>query len=200
MSTTPVQKTLYLLRHGEPEGGDGRFRGQTNDLLTPLGWQQMYQAVASLSITSVISSPLNRCAQFAQALALERQIPCTIEPNLIEMGMGDWEGQRKQVVLPTAIDRWRYANDPTQCLPANAESFEHIQQRVQRILRQWQQYPDDQLLIVAHAGIIRFILAALLHMPATAALRIKLPFAACLHLQVYWEKNCVTGLWYPYAT
>ena len=32
--------TLDLLRHGETELGGG-FRGSLDDLLTPLGWQQM---------------------------------------------------------------------------------------------------------------------------------------------------------------
>lgn len=35
---------IDLLRHGETRGGN-RFRGRTNDPLTPLGWRQMWQAV-----------------------------------------------------------------------------------------------------------------------------------------------------------
>ena len=64
--------TLYLdlLRHGETELGGG-LRGSLDDALTATGWQQMREAVQGRGPWDrVLSSPLQRCARFAQELSL----------------------------------------------------------------------------------------------------------------------------------
>lgn len=191
-----MQKTIYLLRHGEPVGGDGRMRGRTDDPLTPLGWQQMQQAVESIPCEQIYSSPLQRCALFAQQLAADRNIECRISKQLIEMGMGAWEGKRKSELMPTLADQWQYARHAEATLPADAEPFADIRTRAQQLIRIWQQDPNERLLVVAHAGIIRFIMAELLGYPAEAALRIKLPFATCIRLEVHWnEQDNAIALW-----
>lgn len=178
-------KHLYLLRHGEPEGGDGRIRGQTNDPLTALGWQQMEQATQPLQFDAIFSSPLLRCAAFAQNLATTKQISCTLDERLKEMGMGAWEGKSKAEVVPGKDYQWQYARTPEAQLPDDAEAFTAISQRIHAFLADIQQHPASNLLIVAHAGVIRFMLADLLQMPVEAALRIKLPFAACLPITTH---------------
>jgi alpha-ribazole phosphatase/probable phosphoglycerate mutase len=66
---TDAVTTVDLLRHGEPAGGP-RFRGTTDDPLSELGWQQMRATVGTqLPWEVVVSSPLRRCAAFAEWLA-----------------------------------------------------------------------------------------------------------------------------------
>lgn len=178
-------KQLYLLRHGEPEGGDGRIRGQTNDPLTERGWQQMLEATHNLSVDAVYSSPLDRCAQFAQHFCRQHHLECHIDSRLKEMGMGHWEGHSKAEVIPNKDYQWQYARQPEAQLPDDAEPFTQISTRLEDVLDAVQANPAPRILIVAHAGVIRFMLAQLLDMPVEAALRIKLPFAACLPLTTH---------------
>jgi len=73
------QTQIDLLRHGEPVGGR-RYRGQTDDPLSEKGWQQMRAAVLDVQGWDVIySSPLRRCAEFAQELSRRRR--CQSKPT-----------------------------------------------------------------------------------------------------------------------
>ena len=59
---------LDLLRHGETELGGG-LRGSLDDALTANGWVQMREAVVARGPWDrLISSPLQRCARFAEEL------------------------------------------------------------------------------------------------------------------------------------
>ncbi|MEL0584501.1 MAG: histidine phosphatase family protein [Candidatus Thiodiazotropha sp. (ex. Lucinoma kazani)] len=66
--------TIDLLRHGEPVGGS-RYRGQIDDPLSERGWEEMWHAVSgNRPWQAIISSPLQRCSQFAQALSSKLNI------------------------------------------------------------------------------------------------------------------------------
>ena len=64
-----MSKTIIdLMRHGEPVGGR-RYRGQTDDPLSEKGWQQMWDAAGEFrGWQHIVTSPLQRCAAFADAL------------------------------------------------------------------------------------------------------------------------------------
>ena len=66
---------IDLLRHGETELSH-TLRGSTDDALTDSGWQQMQQTVDQFLKNNspnpwdiVFSSPLQRCALFADEIA-----------------------------------------------------------------------------------------------------------------------------------
>ena len=63
---------LDYLRHGQPIGGQ-RFRGNgIDDPLSGLGWRQMRETAAAIgSWQRVITSPMQRCAAFAEWLATQ---------------------------------------------------------------------------------------------------------------------------------
>nr|WP_245832014.1 histidine phosphatase family protein [Solemya velesiana gill symbiont] len=70
------QKTLIdLLRHGQPLGGR-MYRGKQDDPLTEEGWDQMWHAASGETPwQQVISSPLRRCREFAEALTEKLESP-----------------------------------------------------------------------------------------------------------------------------
>ena len=79
---------LDFLRHGEPVGGR-KYRGQTDDPLSDKGWQQMRAATAGEQAwTAVVTSPLSRCRDFAEALARERALALGVDERLKEVGFG----------------------------------------------------------------------------------------------------------------
>lgn len=181
------QETIIdILRHGEPVGGR-KIRGQCDDPLSELGWQQMWDAIGDDRMWSHIeSSPLSRCAAFAEKLANEHTISLSYDADLKEIGFGDWEGLTTEQIedqYPGAIQR--YWQDPIQTRPENAEPVDAFQRRVhtswQRIVKQYQ---AQHILVVAHAGVLRIIAGWTLNMQLQDIFRIQLPFAARIRLHI----------------
>ena len=95
---------LELLRHGETELGGG-LRGSLDDALTAAGWAQLRAAVIEGGPWDrLISSPLQRCARFAEELAAQQSLPLSLEPDLQELHFGDWEGRSTAELMQTAAD------------------------------------------------------------------------------------------------
>ncbi len=152
------QTKIDIIRHGEPIGGS-RYRGHgVDDLLSDTGWQQMWSAVGeSVRWSRIITSPLRRCYDFAEALALQRGIPCEVDKRIKEVGFGSWEGRSRRSVITEDNQAYkRFYADPVNARPAGAEPLEGFFQRVTQALHDtFDKYPNEHLLMVAHAGVIR---------------------------------------------
>ncbi len=94
---TQPRKTIDLLRHGEPVGGNV-FRGRTDHPLTDLGWSQMREAVKGLQWDVIIASPLSRCWDFAQSLSQELDCELLQADGLREFDFGVWESNGSTVM------------------------------------------------------------------------------------------------------
>ena len=156
---------IDLLRHGELEGGV-KYRGRTDDPLTAAGRLAMDQVWAQIhaEIDQIITSPLARCAEPSRAWAAQRKIPCRIEPRLVELDYGQWEGLSAGEIeqqWPGQLAQWR--RDPSGLCPPQGESPESLQARVAECWREITADAHDQhLLLVTHSGTLRMILAQLL--------------------------------------
>ena len=159
---------IDLMRHGEPKGGM-RYRGQLDDPLSDLGWQQM------------------RCAAFAKELADKYAISLQYDSTFMEIGFGDWEGKTaSELEQQNKQAFYAFYDDPIKNTPANAEPLLAFQQRIQQA---WQNllhiHTNKHLLLVAHAGVIRVILAEVLAMPLEAMFRIQVPYAAISRVVIH---------------
>jgi probable phosphoglycerate mutase len=88
---------LLLLRHGQtPLSVERRYSGHGDPELTPLGRAQAVGAAARLAgmpgIAAVLTSPLLRARQTAQAVAEATGAPLAVREGLIETDFGAWEG------------------------------------------------------------------------------------------------------------
>lgn len=151
---------LGLLRHGEVTGGTC-FRGHTDDPLTERGFEQMRATVAKdPDWDSVVTSPLQRCAAFAEAFARQRALPLQVDHRLAELHFGDWEGRTAAEIMsesPQALkDFW---HDPDHYPTPGGERLSQFRARV---LDAWQQvidtYRGQRVLVVTHSGVIRVLL------------------------------------------
>jgi alpha-ribazole phosphatase len=98
----------------------------------------------------ILSSPSLRCRELAMAFARARgDGEPGVDPRLLEMDFGDWEGSPWSAVPQAELDRW--ADDVAGFRPPNGECFKDVIGRVGVAL--------DELrtphLIVVHAGVIR---------------------------------------------
>ena len=158
---------IDVIRHGEPSGGR-RYRGHgVDDPLTDAGWQQMWNAVADRTDWQhITTSPLSRCHEFAQQMSKKLKIGYSVDDRFKEIGFGVWEGLSPDEILsrdPDALDH--FYRDPIRNRPEGAEPLESFSERV------WLAYNDavkrhagENILIVAHAGVIRSITANILGM------------------------------------
>jgi alpha-ribazole phosphatase len=158
---------IDVIRHGEPVGGR-RYRGYSvDDPLTETGWTQMRAAVAkNPPWQHIVSSPLKRCLDFSMELAADLQIPYSIDDRVKEIGFGSWEGKTPEQILAEDKDALNhFYTDPVHNRPKGAEPLDLFASRVwdayQDILLQ---HRDKQVLIVAHAGVARAIIANILQM------------------------------------
>jgi alpha-ribazole phosphatase/probable phosphoglycerate mutase len=184
--TDPFTTTVDLLRHGEPVGGR-TYRGQTDDPLSEKGWQQMRSAVGDrCPWNAIVSSSLSRCAAFAHELAARHGRPVEIEPRLVELGFGAWEGRTAEDLnrdVPGQVQR--FLLDPISNRPPQAEALTDFHARV---LAAWNdllaRHAGRHVLVVGHAGIIRLIVSEVLGAPLDRLFRIQVPSAGLSRIEV----------------
>ncbi len=175
-----VVTTIDMIRHGEPLGGV-LIRGSQDDPLSDKGWRQMWEAVGkNRPWEAIVASPLSRCAEFAQRLGQRLRIPVTEAQGLREIGFGEWEGADPAALYaadPAAVEN--FWTNPVAYPPPGGEPVTDFQDRVietyQTII---DSYSGKHLLMVAHGGVIRMVVAHILGMPATHLFRMEVPYAA----------------------
>jgi alpha-ribazole phosphatase len=175
---------VHLLRHGETEGGV-RYWGRTNVALSSRGWLQMRTAVAGGCWDLIVSSPLRRCAAFAEALAQVLGVPCRLEADLREMCFGTWEGYSTAELMQRDAERLRlFWSDPSVHTPPGGEPLAELHARVMAVWQGLSTASDrGRLLIVTHGGPIRVLRAVQSRTPLSALLSIDAPHATVIGIE-----------------
>ena len=129
-ATEPV--LLGFLRHGEVAGPAHVYRGRSDAPLTPHGLRQMHHALAALPHWgAVVSSPARRCLDFAHAIATERRIDCTVDPDWHELDFGTWENlQPDEAAARDAAAHAAFVRDPRRHAPPGGETLDVLDARV----------------------------------------------------------------------
>lgn len=178
--------TFDLIRHGEPVGGR-KYRGQTDDPLSETGWEQMRRATGEdCPWQVVISSPLLRCSDFARELTARHGLPLVLDPRLVELGFGSWEGRTSDELIAENPDIvLRFRTDPISNAPPGAEPLVEFRER---ILSAWnamiESYRGGHVLVVAHAGVIRMLVALVLEIPLQHLFRLQVANAGITRIRV----------------
>ncbi|SEL41669.1 alpha-ribazole phosphatase [Pseudomonas sp. NFIX51] len=177
---------LDLLRHGETELGGG-LRGSLDDALTDAGWQQMRAAVAGRGPWDrLVSSPLQRCARFAEELGARLALPVTLDPDLQELHFGAWEGQSAVALMATDAEALgRFWADPYAFTPPQGEPVLAFSARVLgAVERLHQRYAGERVLLVSHGGVMRLLLARARGLPREQLLNVEVAHGALFALTV----------------
>jgi alpha-ribazole phosphatase len=177
---------LDLLRHGETELGGG-LRGSLDDALTEAGWAQMRAAVLSQGPWDrLVSSPLQRCAQFAHELGERLALPVTLEKDLQELHFGAWEGQSAAELMKTdAQALGLFWADPYSFTPPEGEPVAEFSARVLAAVARLQvAYAGERLLLISHGGVMRLLLAQARGLPREQLLSVEVSHGALFSLSV----------------
>ena len=182
-----VRPCIEFIRHGLPVGGNLYRGSRIDDPLSERGWQQMWQAMgADNQWDLVFTSPLVRCRAFADEFAQRHGLECRIEPDLTEVGFGDWEGKnRRQLISADRQAFERFYQDPLRYLPVGAEPLPQLTRRVGAVFdRLSTEHGDKRVLVVAHAGVMRAVICHVLELPVRSMYRIKIDNAARLSFEL----------------
>jgi len=177
---------LDLLRHGETELGGG-LRGSLDDALTANGWVQMREAVVARGPWDrLISSPLQRCARFAEELGARLKLPVTLEKDLQELHFGAWEGQSAATLMETgAGGLGLFWADPYSFTPPDGEPVSAFSERVLgAVSRLHQAYAGERVLLISHGGVMRLLLAQARGLPREQLLNVEVGHGGLFSLQV----------------
>lgn len=169
---------IHLVRHPRPAVDSGVCYGQTD-----LGLAESPVAAAARLRTvlpvdcRVISSPLQRCLQLAQALSAAAET----DVRLLEMNFGDWEGRRWDDIPRQDLDAWAAA--PFDHAPPGGESAMAMAARVIAFAADLAP-AGQELVLVGHQGPLRVLIAHWLELPRESWLKLPLDFAAgsCVEL------------------
>ncbi|MFI6044453.1 bifunctional RNase H/acid phosphatase [Nocardia sp. NPDC051321] len=182
---------LLLLRHGQTElSVQRRYSGRGNPPLTDLGREQAARAAKMLAakgnIAAVLTSPLSRARDTAEAAATALDAPLTVLDGLIETDFGEWEG----LSFAEAAERdpelhARWLGDPS--LPApGGESFDQVRERVDAVRRDLVGlYPGANLVVVSHVTPIKTLLQLALGVGPSLLYRLHLDLASLSIAEFY---------------
>lgn len=182
-----TKTTLDLLRHGEPVGGK-KFRGGTDDPLSEAGWRAMRSTLGNhRHWDHIATSPLSRCAAFAAHLHEETGIPLSVHDDLREIAFGAWEGMTAAQIIAVHGDALtRYWDEAGRYTPPGAEPVAAFTARVAAATQHLAQaHCGRHVLVVAHAGTMRAMLAALLGLPLKTTMCFDIPYACLSRVVVY---------------
>ncbi|MBU6958329.1 alpha-ribazole phosphatase family protein [Pseudomonas sp. CVAP len=177
---------LDLLRHGETELGGG-LRGSLDDALTARGWEQMRAAVIDQGPWDrLVSSPLQRCARFAEELAERLNLPVVLDKDLQELHFGAWEGQSAAALMETDAEALgRFWADPYGFTPPEGEPVTAFSARVlAAVERLHQVYAGERVLLISHGGVMRLLLARARGLPREQLLNVEVGHGALFSLRV----------------
>lgn len=186
-----------ILRHGQPQGGEV-LRGRVDHQLTDEGWRQMYNSTgikfaqassAATPWTRVISSPLQRCRQFAEKISADLKLPLSVESHWQEIDYGIWDGMPVSQWRKEAAEQFKaFRQDMTALSPPQGESFVSFRDRV---LAAWQDIAalpqDDHVLLITHGGVMRVILPTVLGIPLNQTGVLHIPFACLSRIETGWR-------------
>ncbi|WP_067859291.1 bifunctional RNase H/acid phosphatase [Nocardia shimofusensis] len=182
---------LLLLRHGQTElSVQRRYSGRGNPALTELGREQAARAAKMLAakggVEAVITSPLTRATQTAEAAAKALGVPMQTDHGLIETDFGEWEG----LTFAEAAERdpelhAAWMGDPS-LPPPGGESFDAVRARVEAARRDLiALYPGRNLVVVSHVTPIKTLLQLALGVGPSLLYRLHLDLASLSIAEFY---------------
>jgi len=162
---------IYFVRHGEtPLTPDRKFSGSGggDPALTDEGQKQakdVAREIAKIKPDILISSPMLRARQTAEAISAETGLSILEDENWIEMSFGYWDGLSFDEVreqYPEELQGWL---NSAAYKAGGGESYEEAMVRIDQALDDVaQKFSGKKICIVSHNGVIK--VAALLALGA----------------------------------
>ena len=162
---------LILIRHGETEWNARKmFQGHSDVELAPEGVHQAHLLAAHFPVEhldAIYSSDLSRARVTAEIIKDKFGLNLNIDARLREASYGNWEGRAFDELALAHPNEFRtFFLDPDAFTPEGGERFSDVQTRAMAALNDIvEANPNKIVAVVAHGGIWRTVIAAVLDMP-----------------------------------
>jgi probable phosphomutase (TIGR03848 family) len=174
---------VLLVRHGLTAGTGTVLTGRTPGIsLDERGRQQAAALAARLAgvpLDAIVTSPLDRCRQTADAIAAARdgsQVAVTEDAELAEVKYGDWTGKPLKRLAKEPLWRVVQAHPSAVRFPGDdGESMPDMQHRAVAAVRKWNATLGNHAvyLICSHGDVIKAVIADSLGMHLDMCQRIQ---------------------------
>lgn len=182
---------VMMVRHGSTVHSlGGRFSGRNELELDERGRGQARAIAAHIAnlgmVDAVISSPLRRARETAQAVSDRVGGTVEIHDDLIETEFGEWEGRTIEDVhlkWPDLLAAWLKRAD---IAPPSGESFEQVEVRALRALDDLiERHRGQRVVVVSHVTPIKLLLRLALGAPQETMFRFHLDTASLSVVDYY---------------
>jgi probable phosphomutase (TIGR03848 family) len=159
--------TVILLRHGRTTANTGGvLAGWTPGVqLDETGAAQVRavgERLAKVPLAAVVSSPLERCRQTADSIAVGRELEVQSDDRLGEARYGDWTGRAIKDLVKDPLWKVVQQHPSAAVFPGpEGEGLAQTQARAVAAVREWNAKlgPDAVWLACSHGDVIKAILA-----------------------------------------
>ena len=190
-----------LVRHGETDWNlQARAQGQIDTPLNDKGKAQAERIASRLSsetFAAAYSSDLSRVVETARPVMRGRDVPIAYTEELREKHFGDWEGMTFEEIRakhPRGFGRM-FSDDSDFAAPGGGETDRDLCARAAAFAERIRAaHPDDDLLIAAHGGSLRALIASLIGIPPSRMWRLRLDNASLSVLTFFDDGNAVLTL------
>jgi probable phosphoglycerate mutase len=159
--------TLLLVRHGLTEITGSALAGRRPGLhLDDRGRAQAVAVAARLAEArpvAVVSSPLERCRETADAIAAAAGLTATVDDRFTECDYGDWTGRALSDLAGEPL--WRVVQaHPSAAVFPRGESLAAMSQRAVAAVRDWnarltRDSPAPVYVVCSHGDVIKAVVA-----------------------------------------
>lgn len=179
---------LTLVRHGETLWNSAKkIQGITDIELSQLGIEQANKLSRSLrheKFDRIITSPLKRAYDTAQAIALHHKLPIIIENDLHELNAGELEGlsfSDLQLRYAEFLNQWMI--DHSSVTMPQGESLQEVQDRVWPVIQRIMSTSENAL-VVSHSFVIITIMCKVrnLSLSHSKEMRVGVASKTCLEI------------------
>ena len=167
---------ILAIRHGETAWNvDTRLQGHLDIPLNEVGLRQAQHLAQALSqretIDAIYASDLSRAHTTAQAIAQALGLTVKIHPGLRERHFGAFQGRTYAEIeteLPEHAWHWR-KRTPDWTPPEGGESLITLRERIVATVDELAaQHPGQQVVMVAHGGVLDILYRAATHLELQA--------------------------------
>jgi probable phosphoglycerate mutase len=153
---------IHLVRHGETILTPTRKFSGTGALDPELTEDGLAQAervaaeVAKLKPEVLISSPLKRARQTADAISRTTGLEVIEDTDWYELSFGTWDGKSIEEVKAETPDDYQAWLNSSSYRPGGGESYDEARLRVDAALEKLlAKYPGKKVVVVTHNGVIK---------------------------------------------
>ncbi|TDD04956.1 MSMEG_4193 family putative phosphomutase [Nonomuraea deserti] len=156
--------TLLLARHGLTDLTGPVLAGRTPGVhLSEAGSAQaaaLAGRIAGVGLDAIVSSPLERCRETAQAVADGRAAEVVIDERFIECGYGEWTGRPLKELAREPLWQVVQAHPSAVAFPGG-EALTAMQHRAVAAVREWNERVGEKgvYLVCSHGDVIKAIVA-----------------------------------------